>query len=246
MLDDLDKELERRGHRFVRYADDFIISVKSQSAGERVMASVKRFIQRKLKLKVKAFDKYGLSAGNLYFGLEGKDERVEAKGFAPDLRGRKEAAVEYELDLGKFPLYSVVEYYATVSDNRNLAHLKLGPQTTESKRFRVTIQDPTKAAERKAQSFEQLRKRLMAAPSAAGSAGGTSRPVSPSWRVAAILWAMYSSRRSISSSYKASFFSVGCFWGTRCMTSRSRSSISSGRDSVPISIAPFWTSSSRS
>lgn len=52
VLDDLDKELERRGHRFVRYADDFLILVKSQRAGERVMASVKRFIERKLKLKV--------------------------------------------------------------------------------------------------------------------------------------------------------------------------------------------------
>jgi RNA-directed DNA polymerase len=52
LLDDLDKELERRGHRFVRYADDFIILVKSQRAGERVMASVKRFIERKLKLKI--------------------------------------------------------------------------------------------------------------------------------------------------------------------------------------------------
>ena len=52
LLDDLDKELERRGHRFVRYADDFVILVKSQIAGERVMASIKRFIERKLKLKV--------------------------------------------------------------------------------------------------------------------------------------------------------------------------------------------------
>jgi len=52
LLDDLDKELERRGHKFVRYADDFIILVKSQQAGERVMASVKRFLERKLKLKV--------------------------------------------------------------------------------------------------------------------------------------------------------------------------------------------------
>jgi len=48
----LDKELERRGRRFVRYADDFIILVKSQRAGERVMASVQRFLERKLKLKV--------------------------------------------------------------------------------------------------------------------------------------------------------------------------------------------------
>jgi len=52
VLDDLDKELEMRGHRFVRYADDFIVLVKSQSAGERVMISIRRFLERKLKLKV--------------------------------------------------------------------------------------------------------------------------------------------------------------------------------------------------
>lgn len=52
VLDDLDKELERRGHRFVRYADDFLILVKSQRAGERVMVSIKRFIECRLKLKV--------------------------------------------------------------------------------------------------------------------------------------------------------------------------------------------------
>ena len=52
LLDDLDKELEKRGHRFVRYADDFIILVKSRSAGERVMQSVQRFLERKLKLQV--------------------------------------------------------------------------------------------------------------------------------------------------------------------------------------------------
>jgi len=52
MLDDLDRELERRGHRFARYADDFIILVKSQRAGERVMVSVSRFLTRKLKLVV--------------------------------------------------------------------------------------------------------------------------------------------------------------------------------------------------
>lgn len=52
LLDDLDKELEKRGHRFVRYADDFVILVKSQRAGERVMQSVRRFLERKLKLKI--------------------------------------------------------------------------------------------------------------------------------------------------------------------------------------------------
>ena len=52
VLDDLDKELERRGHHFCRYADDCNIYVRSHRAGERVMASVSRFLTRKLRLKV--------------------------------------------------------------------------------------------------------------------------------------------------------------------------------------------------
>jgi RNA-directed DNA polymerase len=52
VLDELDKELERRGHRFVRYADDSNIYVRSLRAGERVMKSITRFITRRLKLVV--------------------------------------------------------------------------------------------------------------------------------------------------------------------------------------------------
>ena len=52
VLDELDRELERRGHRFVRYADDSNIYVRSERAGRRVMESVTRFISKKLKLKV--------------------------------------------------------------------------------------------------------------------------------------------------------------------------------------------------
>ncbi|WP_024334294.1 reverse transcriptase domain-containing protein [Desulfotignum balticum] len=52
LLDDLDKELERRGHHFVRYADDFIILVKNINAGNQVMASIQRFLEQKLWLKV--------------------------------------------------------------------------------------------------------------------------------------------------------------------------------------------------
>src|SRR5216683_1885683 len=52
VLDELDRELERRGHRFVRYADDSNIYVRSERAGQRVMESVTRFIMQKLKLKV--------------------------------------------------------------------------------------------------------------------------------------------------------------------------------------------------
>jgi RNA-directed DNA polymerase len=52
LLDDLDKELERRGHRFCRYADDCNIYVRSQAAGERVMVSIVAFLEGKLRLKV--------------------------------------------------------------------------------------------------------------------------------------------------------------------------------------------------
>lgn len=52
LLDELDKELERRGHKFCRYADDQNIYVRSQRAGERVYESIKKFLEKKLKLKV--------------------------------------------------------------------------------------------------------------------------------------------------------------------------------------------------
>lgn len=52
MLDDLDKELTKRGHRFVRYADDCNVYVQSRRAGERVLHSVKQFVEERLKLKI--------------------------------------------------------------------------------------------------------------------------------------------------------------------------------------------------
>jgi len=61
VLDELDKELEKRGHHFVRYADDFVIYLKSRKAAERVMESITSFITFKLKLKV---NKEKSSVGN--------------------------------------------------------------------------------------------------------------------------------------------------------------------------------------
>jgi group II intron reverse transcriptase/maturase len=52
MLDEIDKELERRGHKFCRFADDCNIYVKSRKAGERVLNSIKKIIEEDLKLKV--------------------------------------------------------------------------------------------------------------------------------------------------------------------------------------------------
>lgn len=60
VLDELDKELEKRGHRFVRYADDLVIVVRSPEAGDRVLKSVSRYITDKLKLKVND-DKSGVT-----------------------------------------------------------------------------------------------------------------------------------------------------------------------------------------
>ena len=50
LLDELDQELERRRHHFVRYADDFIILVKSKRASEQVFSNVRNFLERKQKL----------------------------------------------------------------------------------------------------------------------------------------------------------------------------------------------------
>ena len=70
VLDELDRELERRGHRFVRYADDCNIYVRSVRAGQRVMESVTRFLQRKAQAEGEQGEKRGGStAGTEVSGL---------------------------------------------------------------------------------------------------------------------------------------------------------------------------------
>lgn len=79
LLDNFDKELERRGHKFARYADDFVILVKSARASERVKASVTRFLEKKLKLTVnQAKSKVGRAnkAEFLGFTFPGKTIRL--------------------------------------------------------------------------------------------------------------------------------------------------------------------------
>jgi RNA-directed DNA polymerase len=85
VLDELDRELEKRGHRFVRYADDFIILVKSQRAGERVMQSIKRFLLKKLKLRVnEKKSRVVKSNGSSFLGFtfKGKSIRWSEKSLA--------------------------------------------------------------------------------------------------------------------------------------------------------------------
>jgi len=83
MLNELDKELEARGHQFCRYADDCNIYVKSKKAGERVMGSISRFIEKRLKLKI---NKEKSAVGSPYerkflgFGFyKGKDGQVKIR-----------------------------------------------------------------------------------------------------------------------------------------------------------------------
>jgi group II intron reverse transcriptase/maturase len=70
LLDDFDRELERRGHSFCRFADDCNIYVRSQRAGARVMGSVTRYLETKLKLKVnRAKSRVDLAAKRKFLGL---------------------------------------------------------------------------------------------------------------------------------------------------------------------------------
>ena len=85
LLDDLDKELEKRGHRFARYADDFIILVKSRRAGERVMANICRYLANHLKLTINQ-EKSKVASTNeisfLGFIFKGGSVRWSDKAFA--------------------------------------------------------------------------------------------------------------------------------------------------------------------
>ena len=85
LLDDLDKELEKRGHRFARYADDFVILVKSHRAGNRVMASICHYLERQLKLSINQ-EKSKVASTNeitfLGFIFKGASIRWSDKAFA--------------------------------------------------------------------------------------------------------------------------------------------------------------------
>lgn len=81
ILNELDKELENRGHRFVRYADDCNIYVKSLKAGERVKSGVSEFIEKKLKLKVnEEKSAVGKPSARIFLGMSfyriGKNTRI--------------------------------------------------------------------------------------------------------------------------------------------------------------------------
>jgi RNA-directed DNA polymerase len=132
VLDDLDKELERRGHKFVHYADDFLVLVKSAPAGYRVMASLKRFLERELRLAVNP-DKSKVAPLDqcrfLGFTFRGKrvvwsEKSVERfRRRIKDLTGRSwGVSMEYRLEKlseyirGWMAYFALSEWYSPVPD----------------------------------------------------------------------------------------------------------------------------------
>jgi RNA-directed DNA polymerase len=127
LLDDLDKELEKRGHKFVRYADDFIILVKSHSAGERVAGSIRRFLEKKLRLTVnEGKSQIARTDDTDYLGFTFKGTRIrwsdkafrEFKRRVKELTGRSWfVSMEYRLNKlaqyvrGWMNYFGISEYY---------------------------------------------------------------------------------------------------------------------------------------
>jgi RNA-directed DNA polymerase len=90
LLDDLDKELERRGLKFVRYADDFVIFVRSERSANRVFSSVQRFLTRRLKLVVNEQKSHVRPArGCEYLGFTFVGNRVTIKAAPKKLKAFK-------------------------------------------------------------------------------------------------------------------------------------------------------------
>ena len=129
LLDEVDKELERRGHKFCRYADDQNVYVSSQRAGERVYASLKRFLEVKLKLKVneakstvaqvseRKFLGYRLlTDGRLSLAPESlKRARDKVRALSKRSRGRSFEQVVSELNVflkGWYNYFKLIETYS--------------------------------------------------------------------------------------------------------------------------------------
>lgn len=97
MLDVLDKELEKRGHHFVRYADDCNIYVRSQRAGERVMVGIEKFLAKRLKLKVnKGKSAVAKPSVRKFLGFSFTSGKKPRRRIAPQALARFKARVRWQ------------------------------------------------------------------------------------------------------------------------------------------------------
>jgi group II intron reverse transcriptase/maturase len=133
VLDELDKELERRGHQFVRYADDVIVLVKSEASAHRVMASLTTFIEGKLRLKINRVKSQivrswelnflGHNIGRDYLGLSRSSEqrlKSKLKALTSRSRGRSMASIIEEVNSS---LHGWLHYFRYARMKRKLRNL---------------------------------------------------------------------------------------------------------------------------
>ena len=115
----------------------------------------------KVRMKIKVADKFGLENMTLFVG---KSDGKVAGVLSRDLKGVPDELIEYEYTVAaNLPDDGtvVLGYNATTTDQRKLPKLKLGPQTSSSKTFKITVQDATKLAEQTAKRYQELRKKLL-------------------------------------------------------------------------------------
>jgi RNA-directed DNA polymerase len=186
VLDELDRELERRGHHFVRYADDCNIYVGSERAGQRVMESVTHFITHRLKLKVNQAKSAVARPGQRKFlGFSFTSEREPRRRIAPKAIARfKERIREQTRRTRGISLPQMVKELATYlggwleyfGDCQTPSVL----QNLESwlrRRFRSVVWKQWKRGRTR---FRELRKRGVSTELAAQTAGSPHGP----WRIA--------------------------------------------------------------
>jgi RNA-directed DNA polymerase len=186
VLDELDRELERRGHHFVRYADDCNIYVGSERAGQRVMESITRFITQRLKLKVNQAKSAVARPGQRKFlGFSFTGERKPRRRIAPKAIARfKERIREQTRRTRGISLRQMVKDIATYlrgwlgyfADCQTPSVLQ-GLETWLRRRLRSVVWKQWKRGRTR---FRELRKRGVGKDLAAKTAGSPHGP----WRLA--------------------------------------------------------------
>src|SRR6266498_1361174 len=186
VLDELDRELERRGHRFVRYADDSNIYVRSERAGQRVMKSVTHFITQRLKLKVNQAKSAVARPGQRKFlGFSFTSEREPRRRIAPKAIARfKERIREQTRRTRGISLAQMVKQIVTYlrgwlgyfGDCQTPSVLR-SLETWLRRRLRSVVWEQWKQGRTR---FRELRKRGVGKDLAAQTAGSPHGP----WRIA--------------------------------------------------------------
>ena len=185
VLDELDRELESRGHRFVRYADDCNIYVRSERAGQRVMESVKRFVTGKLKLKVnRAKSAVDRASKRSFLGFRFTEGERPRRDLAPEAKQRfqqrvraltcrnRSVSLEQRVEvLGRY-LTGWNQYFGFCEMPSTLRHL----DSWVRRRLRCAVWKQWKRGRRR---FAELRLRDVGKDLAARTAGSPRGP----WRI---------------------------------------------------------------